>query len=184
MSFIQTGTPLKSFVKMTDRTTPSSQALFNGSPVYLHAAEQTMAVDAIKATRSKPMPSMPDLLAASKYTSGMSGSFNDMKGPTSFMGINNPKMTVQCTWSSDLVNTYNDKLLMNPYIALLMVSSGRRFYLEDERIVNAIKTWDLNTTNTMYPNGMPVTIDSLTFGASARDRSMTTINFTLTEDKE
>lgn len=183
MTFSQTGNVLKSWVRFTDRTTPTSQALFNGSSIYMFGAEQTFALDTLRGVKSIPMPDMPNYVNTSGL--GISGSWNNMKGPVSFSGIQNPKMNITCNWTSDLVNNDDTKILMNPYIAIMLASSGRRLYLEDERIVNAIKTWDTNSSNTMYPNGMPIVIDNIQMRASGKDdRSLVTINFAVTEDKE
>lgn len=182
MGFVQTGTPLSGWIRFTDRTTPSGSAFFNGSPVYLYGAEQNMTIDVIKNTKSIPQPQMPNFV--NNNSLGISGSWNNMKGPTSFSGIANPKMSLQCNWSTDLTYTGTERILMNPYIALMFAASGRRFYLEDERIINSIKTWDLNSTNSMYQYGMPFTIDTVNFQSSSKDTSLININFTITEDKE
>lgn len=177
MSLIQTGYPYKYFITLVDNSTPSGSALFNGSPIYCLGADQTYALETLKGIKSIPLPLMPDFVG-----SNVGSVWNNMKGPTSFSGIQNPKVNITCNWSTDLLNTADDRILMTPYTALLCAASGRRFYLNDERITRAIQ---LDSNNGIYGSGMPVTIDSVQFRASGRDdKSLVSINIAMTEDRE
>lgn len=177
MGFVDTGINWNTWVTIQDR---SSSPLFGGSKIYLFCDNESFGGNINKGVSTKIMPTVPNYVG-----SNVGSVWQNMIGQQSFTGINNHKITLQARWSVGL-GSYGtagvSEPILTPYKTIILATSGRQFYLNDERIINQIA---LESGSQFYGKyGIPITIDDYSFVAiSSKDQNIVGINLTITEDK-
>lgn len=177
MSFNDNGSVWNAWITIQDRGT---NPLFGGSKIYVFCDDETFGGDILKGNKPKLMPFLPD------YNGSNVGSvWQNTIANTSFTGVNNHKIVLQCRWAVGLgsygTNGFSEPIL-TPYKTIILATSGRQFYLNDERIINQIA---LESGSQFYGQyGVPITIDNYSFTSRrSGDLNIVGINLTITEDK-
>lgn len=173
--FTQNGSVFKNFVTLQDRGT---NPLFSGSLVYAFVSEESYVLGIKNGMQDIVLPPMPDFVG-----SNVGSVWDNMIAYNSFAGIQNPKITLQGTWVTD-VGSYGQsgEPILTPYKLTIMAASGRTFYLNDERI---IKNMIIESGSQLYSEyGIPIKLGAPSI-RSAAGEGMNQVRWSVpvTEDK-
>ena len=173
---MQLGSEFKFIVKMRDRDV--ANPLWGGSPIYVFCNDQSFSMDVTLGMRTKTMPPSPDFV-----NNNVGSEWDNLKVNNSYVGINNPIMSLQATWVTDLGSyTSGGDPILTPYKLMIMAASGKTFYVEDERVIRQIS---IESGEQFYPSyGAPFCIDDFNIKTDYKSTNRVNMNINLREDKD
>lgn len=175
--FNQNGSVWVNWITLQDRDSTATNQLFSGSLIYCYVNDVSFTGKIEQATKNKIMPDMD-------YIGSASGSvWSAAISNNSFTGVQNHAITLKGNWTTDLgsYDSTGTVPLLTPYKMIILATSGKTFYLNDERIIKQII---VESGSVFYPEyGIPVVITDYSIGANSTNTNSVGWSMTIREDK-
>lgn len=166
-------------VTIKDCDTATGSRLFGGSSITCFVSEMTFGGKIEQASANNVLPNI-DYVG-----SNVGSTWYDAITNNSFTGVNNHEITLRGNWTVDIGSYFNGALaspVLSPYKILILATSGKTFYLNDERIIRQIA---YESANQFYNvgSGVPVVITDYSMNVTKRDNNLVSWSLSLREDK-
>jgi len=172
----QSGSVWNRWVTLTDLGDSLGSKLFGGSMIYCFCNDFSLGGEVSHSINSNTM------VAMDYFGSPVGSVWTAAIVNNNFTGVQNHSVTLKGNWTTDLGSHSPSGIeFLTPYKLILMATSGRTFYLQDERVIEQIR---LESNESFYgSSGMPIVITNYSLNYGKRDNNNVTWNITVREDK-
>lgn len=172
----QTGSVWKKWVTLTDRGDELGSKLYSGSPIYAY-------VSGFKMSGKSNYGYDPRVMSGLDYIGSAVGSaYRENLAQNSYTSFENNMIDINGNWTTDLGSVQDGgAYILTPYKILVLATSGRRFFLKDERVIEQMVIESGSTT--FSEHGIPVVITDYNFDYNSSNLNNVPWSLKMREDR-